>query len=146
MPSPKDTNGPVTKTGPTRGQNRSRNKDGEWRKKRSDTGKSRDKKKSGGCFITTAACAHRGLPDDCAELQTLRRFRDEQLITTRDGRALVSSYYEIAPAIAAKLEREADFKFVWECLQRCIDHIENADREAAVREYQTMVVSLSARV
>jgi len=146
MPSPKDTNGPVTKTGPTRGQNRSRNKDGEWRKKRSDTGKSRDKKKSGGCFITTAACAHRGLPDDCAELQTLRRFRDEELITTPDGQALVSSYYEIAPAIAAKLKREADFEFVWECLQRCIRHIDNADREAAVREYQAMVVSLSARV
>lgn len=36
--SPKDTGGPVVKTGPTAGQNRSRNKDGRWRKKRSDAG------------------------------------------------------------------------------------------------------------
>lgn len=39
--SPKDTGGPVVKTGPTAGQNRSRNNNGRWRKKRSDAGKSR---------------------------------------------------------------------------------------------------------
>lgn len=39
--SPKDTHGPVVKTGPTAGQNRSRNKNGQWRRKRSDTGKPR---------------------------------------------------------------------------------------------------------
>jgi len=39
--SPKDTNGPVVKTGPTAGQNRSRNSNGEWRAKRSDAGKTR---------------------------------------------------------------------------------------------------------
>ena len=37
--SPKETNGPVVKTGPTAGENRSKNKDGTWRKKRSDAGK-----------------------------------------------------------------------------------------------------------
>lgn len=41
MASPRETHGPVVKTGPTRGQNRSRNKDGRWRKQRSDAGKSR---------------------------------------------------------------------------------------------------------
>lgn len=41
MASPKETKGPIVKSGPTAGQNRSRNKDGQWRKKRSDTGKSR---------------------------------------------------------------------------------------------------------
>ena len=39
--SPRDTHGPVVKTGPTAGQNRSRNKNGRWRKKRSDAGQSR---------------------------------------------------------------------------------------------------------
>ncbi len=42
--SPRETGGPVVKTGPTAGQNRSRNDDGKWRKKRSDAGKPRDKK------------------------------------------------------------------------------------------------------
>lgn len=40
--SPKETNGPVVKTGPTAGQNRSRNADGQWRAKRSDAGKPRE--------------------------------------------------------------------------------------------------------
>ena len=39
--SPRETGGPVVKTGPTAGQNRSRNQNGQWRKKRSDAGKSR---------------------------------------------------------------------------------------------------------
>ena len=36
--SPSKTGGPVVKTGPTSGQVRSRNNDGQWRKKRSDAG------------------------------------------------------------------------------------------------------------
>lgn len=39
--SPKDTKGPIVASGPTKGQNRSRNSDGRWRAKRSDTGKPR---------------------------------------------------------------------------------------------------------
>lgn len=42
MASPKETHGPVVKTGPTAGENRSRNQDGSWRKKRSDAGKKRN--------------------------------------------------------------------------------------------------------
>jgi hypothetical protein len=40
--SPRETGGPVVRTGPTAGQNRSRTDKGKWRKKRSDSGKSRD--------------------------------------------------------------------------------------------------------
>lgn len=39
--SPRETGGPVVGTGPTAGKNRSRNADGTWRKKRSDSGKPR---------------------------------------------------------------------------------------------------------
>ena len=39
--SPRYTHGPVVKTGPTAGQNRSRNQDGQWRRKRSDAGSPR---------------------------------------------------------------------------------------------------------
>ena len=40
--SPRDTHGPIVASGPTRGQNRSRNKDGSWRAKRSDAGSSKE--------------------------------------------------------------------------------------------------------
>lgn len=39
--SPRENNGPVVKTGPTAGQNRTRTESGTWRKKRDDAGKSR---------------------------------------------------------------------------------------------------------
>lgn len=39
--SPNQTGGPVVKTGPTAGQNRSRNEDGQWHAKRSDAGQPR---------------------------------------------------------------------------------------------------------
>ncbi|MDD6989590.1 hypothetical protein [Ruminococcus sp.] len=41
MASPSQTHGPVVKTGPTAGKNRSRNINGRWRSKRSDAGKKR---------------------------------------------------------------------------------------------------------
>ena len=39
--SPRNTHGPVVQSGPTAGQNRSKNKNGRWRKKRSDAGQPR---------------------------------------------------------------------------------------------------------
>ena len=41
MTSPKETKSPIVKTGPTAEKVRSRNNDGQWRKKRSDAGKKR---------------------------------------------------------------------------------------------------------
>ena len=46
MPSPKDTGGPIVKTGPTAGKVRSRNKNGQYRRKRSDAGVPRGSRKS----------------------------------------------------------------------------------------------------
>jgi hypothetical protein len=61
----------------------------------------------GGCFITTACCAVIGLPDDCFELRTLRRYRDEVLAKTPDGHAQIARYYAEAPHILASLARDA---------------------------------------
>lgn len=43
MASPKETKGPIVKTGPTAGDVRSKNQDGTWRRKRSDAGTTRSK-------------------------------------------------------------------------------------------------------
>lgn len=55
------------------------------------------------CFITTACCDLLGLPDDCFELRSLRRYRDEVLLTQPGGAALVARYYRVAPLILARL-------------------------------------------
>ena len=60
-----------------------------------------------GCFITTACCEVLGLDDDCFELRTLRRYRDEVLAKRPGGVADIAAYYELAPLILARLPREA---------------------------------------
>jgi|GEM_PF-1634267 len=143
--SPKDTKGPVVKSGPTRGKNRSRTKEGTWRKKRSDTGKSRSKKDSGGgkgCFLTTAACEYQGLPDDCYELQTLRSFRDNMLMPYPSGKALVREYYQIAPGLVPLLEDKSVTDFVWEQIHKTVGYIENNRNEDAKECYKNMVNTL----
>jgi hypothetical protein len=57
------------------------------------------------CFLTTACCDVLGLGDDCFELRTLRRYRDDVLAKTREGRAAIAAYYRIAPAVVARLEQ-----------------------------------------
>lgn len=145
MPSPKDTGGPIVKTGPTKGQNRSKNDNGQWRKKRNDSGSSRGKKR-GLCFITTAVCNHRGLEDNCRELETLRKFRDKYLLKTAEGNALVQEYYKIAPEIAVKITHPHDLQYAWEAIQKCILLIESNENIEAIYEYKKMVYQLSAKL
>ena len=146
MSSPKDTKGPVVKSGPTKGKNRSRNDDGHWRKKRNDTGKSRDKKDKSGCFITSAACDYRGLADDCYELQMLRSFRDEYLLKTTEGIELVSCYYQEAPSIAASLIEDDDLNFSWREITACVKLIEEGKNKEATENYKLMFESVSLKV
>jgi hypothetical protein len=140
--SPRYTNGPVVKTGPTAGQNRSRNDDGAWRRKRNDAG---DSKKSSKCFISTAACQHKGLPDNCRELETLRHFRDDYLLGSAEGRALVAHYYSIAPAVAERLIDPNELEQVWKVISRCIRAIEARKFESATKTYQAMVLRLAQK-
>ena len=138
--SPRETGGPVVKSGPTRGKNRSRNQDGEWRKKRSDSGTG---KKKLGCFFTTAACLYKGLPDDCNELETLRKFRDSVLMRNTEGRAMVQRYYEVAPAIVEHLTDEGDLEDVWRSVQICVVAISEHKHEEAIGIYRDMVERFS---
>lgn len=65
------------------------------------------------CFITTAVTQAKGLSDTCAELQALRKFRDDYLLSTDEGKALVKTYYETAPAIVEAINARADAASVW---------------------------------
>jgi hypothetical protein len=61
-----------------------------------------------GCFITTACCDVLGLDDDCFELRTLRRYRDDVLAKQPGGAALIARYYALAPGILARLRTVSD--------------------------------------
>jgi hypothetical protein len=59
-----------------------------------------------GCFITTACCEMLGLDDDCFELRTLRRYRDQVLAKRPGGIVAIERYYELSPSILAQLPSE----------------------------------------
>ena len=65
-----------------------------------------------GCFLTTACCEVLGLPDDCFELRTLRRYRDETprrhaRRQRRHRRVLSSGALDPRPAFSARPRRRA---------------------------------------
>jgi hypothetical protein len=61
---------------------------------------------SGGCFIATAAY---GTPM-AGEIQILREFRDEYLLTNPVGQALVDFYYRVSPPIAEFITEHPSLK------------------------------------
>jgi hypothetical protein len=83
-----------------------------------------------------------GRPDDCYELQTLRRFRDQHLLATEEGRALVHHYYEVAPGIAERLNGRRELEGVWAVVTQCVQAVDENRFDDATRLYTCMVRSL----
>lgn len=63
---------------------------------------------TGGCFIATAAFGTELQP----EVQTLRKFRDEDLLTNKIGQEFVSAYYKVSPPIADYIRDKENIKSV----------------------------------
>lgn len=102
------------------------------------------------CYITTAVCSGKNKPDDCYELETLRRYRDEYLMRTPDGRKLVEEYYNIAPAIVLALSLCPGSSQIYDMLydrylQPCVRLIEAQRYEECRTLYTDMVNQLSSR-
>lgn len=102
------------------------------------------------CFLTTACCEWKGLPDDCPELTDLRRFRDCYLQQTPEGRALVTEYYRIAPGIVDKLkaspEKDRWMRYIYQKIQSVRTMIHSGQYDEAVEAYRLMVMHLQAEL
>jgi len=102
---------------------------------------------SGGCFISTAITSCLGLPDDCRELNALRRFRDTCMARSPEGRLEVERYYQIAPRIVESISQHPDAAGIWRSLWTshlgpAIAAIEHGDHDRAYGIYRNMVLSL----
>ena len=102
---------------------------------------------SSGCYLTTACVDHKGLPDDCFELNTLRQFRDGYLVSAEDGREQIEEYYRTAPGIVAAIDKSGRGAAIYEVLYDdvilpCVDLIENGRNEEARQMYVDMVEKL----
>lgn len=99
------------------------------------------------CFITTAVCKSFGKPDDCKELTTFRKFRDEWLVNQPDGKNLIAEYYSIAPQIVNKINSLPNSAHVYknllhDYLEPCLVFIEHGDNQACKQLYTEMVTYL----
>lgn len=98
------------------------------------------------CFLTTACVEYFKKPDDCYELTTLRRYRDEFLKSTSSGQQLVNEYYLIAPKIVKKINdsenRDEYYQYIFSIVNKCVKLIENNEYEKTKDEYMNMVLKL----
>lgn len=102
------------------------------------------------CYITTAVCESQGKADDCYELELLRDYRDQYLLSTPEGEALVEEYYNIAPTIVSRIARSKAprqvYEEIWQnYLSPCVRLIEEGQREACRERYMAMVYDLKGR-
>lgn len=99
------------------------------------------------CFITTAVCSSLGKDDDCTELNTFRKFRDEWFAKTPEGQAKISEYYLFAPMIVSAIDRnenrEAVYRNIWEeHLTLCLELIQSGNAEGCASRYESMILEL----
>lgn len=82
---------------------------------------------TGGCYLTTACCAHYGFPDDCEYLTVLRAFRDTWLLGQPNGAGVVQVYYQRAPTLVAAIGRRLDqdeiYALILQGIRIAVDHI-----------------------
>ncbi len=102
------------------------------------------------CYITTAVCVYQNKPDDCYELTLLRSFRDDYLLRTPEGEAMVREYYDVAPSIVKHIGQHTDapqiYEDIWQSyLLPCIHLIEQKQYAQCVDLYKQMVYDLKER-
>lgn len=106
-------------------------------------------KPTGGCFLTTACVEAMNLPDDCHELQVLRKFRDGFVSETQEGRELIKEYYEIAPRIVQSANAAGNgkevFKGLYSEIREVVSLIDNNQPDKAYLSYCEMTTRLKSK-
>lgn len=124
-------------------KNRSYSQIGSYEYKANDTSKSNKNSQSNTgsfCFISTVVCEYLGKPDDCTELNILRKYRDDWLRKQSDGQQLITEYYNNAPLIVSKLKTSENYnvycQYIWDnYLQPCLKFIEDKQFELCKLKY-----------
>ena len=109
--------------------------------------KARGSGSGGGCFLTTACCEYKGLPDDCYELETMRKFRDNYIVKQSYGEKLIKDYYTEAPLIVDKINNSENKEEILEKMyQKIIDIVKMVDaaqNDQAIIHYMMLLHDLS---
>ncbi len=60
------------------------------------------------CYVTTAVCLSIGKSEDCSEIRILKEYRDGYLSHESDGKELIEEYYDIAPTIVNRINKQSN--------------------------------------
>lgn len=106
--------------------------------------------KSHPCYITTAVCESQNKPDDCYELTILREYRDNYLLQSAEGESVVRRYYDVAPTIVNRINRQENSKEIYqeiydEYLSSCVSLIERGEKAKCQTIYTDMVMDLQKK-
>lgn len=105
------------------------------------------------CYLTTACCEFRGLPDDCDELTTLRAFRDNYMKNLENGEEDIKEYYTLAPQICSCIDEQSEEvrehiynDYIYhKVIVPCVELIKSGRNEEAYKLYKSMVYYLADR-
>ena len=98
---------------------------------------------STGCFLTTACCEYKGLPDNCHELTVMRSFRDHYLKKKEYGVEMIKQYYDRAPKIVDRIyksDRKTEIcEYIYSQICKLVDLYENEKYDDIAARYLTMM-------
>ena len=98
------------------------------------------------CFLTTACVAYKGLTDDCAELTSLRLFRDTYMRSLPDGEEMIQQYYAIAPRIVERINmsgnQEEYYSYIFDKIKACVERIKKEEYNETLLIYKEMTLKL----
>jgi hypothetical protein len=101
------------------------------------------------CFLSTACIQHKHLPDQCEELQVLRKFRDEYMRASPLGQQLVKEYYSLGPGLVKAIELDSNkantYRYIYSCIKNACAKIRLQKNESAQEVYTKMVKRLSKK-
>lgn len=99
------------------------------------------------CFLTSACVFHKGLPDDCEELQKLRWLRDSFMLSTGNGKKLVKEYETDGPNLVSSIYSFENKKEILDYIYSSlvipsIEMINDGHLQDAVDYYEAFVLKM----
>jgi hypothetical protein len=96
------------------------------------------------CFLTSACVFHKGLPDDCYELNTLRNLRESVMKPNPEFQKLIAEYEIVAPQMLININRAANKNEILDAIYShlvlpSVTLIESGKNEEAIEYYGDFV-------
>lgn len=104
----------------------------------------------GACFLTTACVEHKGLADDCDELETLRNLRRHFMQGREEGQLLLQQYDLLGPALVQAIVQAGNKAEILEYMYQhmilpSVALVKNNQPSAAVQYYKDFSQALAAQ-